>query len=124
MLRSRSIPFPPNGPHLTYQQFPEHFTLDYQKRTRTKRRNNRFSVGRVYMASPGTCGSVLNLIKQTMAARRQLAMHACYTCVFEKLLIICRVTASVCSVIDPDWLLNGMQAFLRMLFCGLTSSRY
>ena len=53
-------------------------------------------------------------------------MHACYiiTCVFKKLLIICLVTASVCTSIDHDWVLNGMQAILRVLFGGLKSSRY
>ncbi len=43
---------------------------------------------------------------------RQLAMHACYviTQIFEKLLVMCRITASVCTNTDPDWTLNGMQA--------------
>ena len=46
-------------------------------------------------------------------ATKRLAMHACYTitCVFEKVLIICSITALVGTVIDPDWLLNGMQEF-------------
>ena len=41
----------------------------------------------------------------------------------ETSLTICCTKASVCTIIDPDWLLDGMQA-IRMLFCSLTSSRY
>ena len=64
--------------------------------------------------------------RKSYPVHRQLAMPARYiiTCVFEKLLVICLITASVCTSIDPDWLLNGMQAILRVLFYGLKSSRY
>ena len=43
-----------DGRRLTYQEFPEHFTFDHSKRVWTKRIRNALSVGRIYMASPGT----------------------------------------------------------------------
>lgn len=44
-----------DGCHLSYQQFPEHFTFDHSKHVWTERRMNKLSVGRLLMASPGTC---------------------------------------------------------------------
>ena len=44
---------------LSYQEFPEHYRYDKNKRTWTKRVSNTKSVGRMYMASPVTAQQCL-----------------------------------------------------------------
>ena len=50
-----------DGRHLTYQQFPEHFTYDKTKKSWSKRVAKRFCVGRMYMSSPGASFSCFSM---------------------------------------------------------------